>query len=415
MKKMVTVILLLGALALVYQFFVSFVISRHDASYSVKTSDNSYMVKENYRKEKNFNMYSLLIEDKDKNTFAAIYNVDLNRSSRIIKDVKEYSDGNLVCIAPILKDKKIENLSCRLDNNQVSISYLHQIGNTSINKFIDSLKQDGYTFNNEIDSNNNISSTSSNISTFDNLEDNLYVTMWGYKGVYVLNQNQIEYKDYLNKDSYFNTYSILCDKYYVSLDTDDNEIKAFYVANIKDGGKAHIDFDFSLSKNSYINGIYKGKIYITDMDRRVEYAINPASEKIEEVGSGNKAKYFDGESLQEVDISELINEKKYFIDDKVDEKISSKYSGLNLIYSHDSYYYKDINNNVYQVLKDFPDYKILLFRFDDFKEMKVKNNNIFGIVGDTVYMYNNNIGLRKVAQNRELTYNYQNIYDIYYK
>lgn len=415
MKKMVTVVLLLGAIALIYQFFVSCVISRHDAAYSIKTSDNSYMVKENYKKEKSFHMYSLLIEDKDKNVFAAIYNVDLNRSSRIIKDVKEYSDGNLICIAPILKDKKIENLSCTLDKKQVSVSYLHQIGNTSINKFVDNLKQDGYTFNNEIDLNNNISSTTSNISTFDNLEDNLYVTMWGYKGIYLLNQNKIEYKDYLSKDSYFNTYSILCDKYYVSLDTDESEIGAFYVANIKDGGKAHIDFDFSLSKNSYINGIYKGKIYITDIDRRVEYAINPATEKIEEVGSGKKSKYFDGESLKEVDISELVNEKKYFIYEKIDEKISSKYSGLNLIYSHDSYYYKDSNNNVYQVLKDFPDYKILLFKFDDFKEMKVVNNNVFGIVGDTVYMYNNNIGLRKVAQNRELVYNYQNIYDIYYK
>lgn len=415
MKKMVTVVLLLGAIALIYQFFVSCVISRHDAAYSIKTSDNSYMVKENYKKEKSFHMYSLLIEDKDKNVFAAIYNVDLSRSSRIIKDVKEYSDGNLICIAPILKDKKIENLSCTLDKKQVSVSYLHQIGNTSINKFVDNLKQDGYTFNNEIDLNNNISSTTSNISTFDNLEDNLYVTMWGYKGIYLLNQNKIEYKDYLSKDSYFNTYSILCDKYYVSLDTDESEIGAFYVANIKDGGKAHIDFDFSLSKNSYINGIYKGKIYITDIDRRVEYAINPATEKIEEVGSGKKSKYFDGESLKEVDISELVNEKKYFIDKKIDEKISSKYSDLNLIYSHDSYYYKDSNNNVYQVLKDFPDYKILLFKFDDFKEMKVVNNNVFGIVGDTVYMYNNNIGLRKVAQNRELVYNYQNIYDIYYK
>ena len=415
MKKMVTVVLLLGAIALIYQFFVSCVISRHDAAYSIKTSDNSYMVKENYKKEKSFHMYSLLIEDKDKNVFAAIYNVDLNRSSRIIKDVKEYSDGNLICIAPILKDKKIENLSCTLDKKQVSVSYLHQIGNTSINKFVDNLKQDGYTFNNEIDLNNNISSTTSNISTFDNLDDNLYVTMWGYKGIYLLNQNKIEYKDYLSKDSYFNTYSILCDKYYVSLDTDESEIGAFYVANIKDGGKAHIDFDFSLSKNSYINGIYKGKIYITDIDRRVEYAINPATEKIEEVGSGKKSKYFDGESLNEVDISELVNEKKYFIYEKIYEKISSKYSGLNLIYSHDSYYYKDSNNNVYQVLKDFPDYKILLFKFDDFKEMKVVNNNVFGIVGDTVYMYNNNIGLRKVAQNRELVYNYQNIYDIYYK
>ena len=224
MKKMVTVVLLLGAIALIYQFFVSCVISRHDAAYSIKTSDNSYMVKENYKKEKSFHMYSLLIEDKDKNVFAAIYNVDLSRSSRIIKDVKEYYDGNLICIAPILKDKKIENLSCTLDKKQVSVSYLHQIGNTSINKFVDNLKQDGYTFNNEIDLNNNISSTTSNISTFDNLEDNLYVTMWGYKGIYLLNQNKIEYKDYLSKDSYFNTYSILCDKYYVSLDTDESEI-----------------------------------------------------------------------------------------------------------------------------------------------------------------------------------------------
>ena len=61
------------------------------------------------------------------------------------------------------------------------------------------------------------------------------------------------------------------------------------------------------------------------------------------------------------------------------------------------------------------DFDVIRFKFDDFKEMKVVNNNVFGIVGDTVYMYNNNIGLRKVAQNRELVYNYQNIYDIYYK
>ena len=340
MKKMIKIIFALGVLAILYQFFVILIMSKHDSTYSLKNEDDSYMIEENYKKSGNFHMYSLKISDEEKNVFVASYNKDLNRQSRIIKEIKTYKSGEIYCIAPVLKDKVIENISCQLRGEQVSISYLRQVGNQDVNSFISALKDDGYEINEEIDKESKIIKTENNISIYDNIDDNLYITMWGYKKLYTLKNKEIEYKDLLNKDLYFNDYGILCGKYYVLMNTDDKEFLSFYVVNIKDGGKANIDFNFSISRNSYFNGIYDGKIYLTDIDNEKQYVINPASEKIEEVGTNKKAKYYDGESLKDVDIVELTKEKKYFISKKIDEKIIKKYKDYDLIESYGNYYYK---------------------------------------------------------------------------
>lgn len=414
MKKMITVVFILGALSLLYQFFVLFIMNNHEASYSIKTSENSYMIEEEYNKKGGFNIYYLKIEDKNKKVFVASYDKNLNRQSRIVKDVIEYKNNNLYCIAPVLKDKEIENISCLFNDKQVSLSYLHQIGNTEVDSFISTLKKDGYNVNDEIDKSTNVIKTENNISIYDELDEDMFVTIWGYKDLYILNNQNITDKDLLSKDSYFNDYGILCGKYYVVMNSDDSDFISFYVVNIKDGGKAKIDFDYAISKNSYFNGIYDGKIYLTDIGYSRQYIINPATEKIEEVGTSKESKYYDGETLKSVDISYLTNEKKYFVDKKLDDEVTSKYKDYPLIESYGNYYYLDSDGSVYQIVGDYFDYKVLLFKFDDFKEMKLVNNNIYGISKDTIYMYNNAIGLRKVATYRELNYNYKNMYDIYY-
>ena len=66
-----------------------------------------------------------------------------------------------------------------------------------------------------------------------------------------------------------------------------------------------------------------------------------------------------------------------------------------------------------QIISDYYDQKVKLFQLDDFKELKVLNNNVYGVSNDTVYIYNNKIGLKKAIVNRELIYNYKNIYDVY--
>ena len=414
MKRMITIVLILGALALIYQFFVLFITNKHDATYSVKTSDNSYMIQEKYKRKDGFNIYYLKIEDKNKNNFVLSFDVDLNRQSRIVKDIKEYKGNSIYCIAPILKDKQLKDISCNYKNQQVSITYLHQINNKEIDNFINDLKNQGYEFNNEIDKTTNIVKTQDNISIYDDLDEDLFITIWGYKNLYIANNKTIQKKDLLNKDSYFNDYGILCDKYYVALNTDEKEFTSFFVANIKNGGKAKVEFDYIISRNSYFNGIHKGKIYLTDIDYKRQYVINPATEKIEEVGTSNELKYYDGKILKDVDIAFLTQEKRYFINNEIKEELSNKYKGYSLIESYGNYYYLDTDGSVYQIVSDYSDYKILLFNLNSFKEFKIINNNIFGISNDTIYMYNNNVGLRKVISYRELNYNYKNMYDVYY-
>lgn len=413
MGKMIKIVVLLGVLFLVYQFFILFLVNNHKIRYSVKTDDNSFMIDEQYKKQGKYNMYYLKLTDKDQNSFVASYDIGYNRESQIVKDVKIYNDGEIYCIAPILKNKQIGYISCRKGQNQVSVTYLHQIGNNNVNSFIEALKSGGYSLYNELDINNSIVKTENNVSIYNNLSDKLYISMWGYKGPYVLNKDNIVYKDVLANDIYFNTYGILCNRYYVILGVDGNEINSYYVINIKDGGKAEKEIEYNISKNIYINGIHNNKIYFTDTDNRVQYMIDPAREKIEEAGSGSDALYYDGKEMQHVDISSLVNEKKYFIEKAISQDLISINGNYNYIESYGNYYYQE-GSNIYQVLDAYKENKILVLSFNDFKELKVKNNNIFGISGDTVYMYNNETGLRKVATNRELNYNYSNIYDIYF-
>lgn len=412
MKKMIKIVIALGILFLLYQFFILFLVSNHKTRYSVKTEDNSYMVDEQYKKYGKFNMYYLKFEDKDKNSFVATYDVGYNRQSEIVKDIRTYNDGNLYCIAPVLKDKDIQYISCKLNGNQVSVSYLRQIGNSSIDDFIAILKTQGYNLYNELDIQNSIVKAENNVSVYGNLDEKLYLTVWGYKGVYTLNGGHVKYSDFLEKDIYANEYGILCGKYYVVLSPQGSTIGSFYVVNIKEGGKVQKDVDYSISKNTYINGIYKNKVYLTDIDNKVQYAINPITEKMEEIGGGSDARYYDGSTLQKVDISSLTKEKKYFIQNAISQELISKNGEHNYMESYGNNYYQD-GTNIYQVVGKYYDNKVLLFTSNDLKEVRVLNNNVFFIAGDNVFMYNNETGLKKAINYREFVYNYKNMYDVY--
>ena len=85
-----------------------------------------------------------------------------------------------------------------------------------------------------------------------------------------------------------------------------------------------------------------------------------------------------------------------------------------MLYTENNYYYQN-NGSVYKIVGDNYEYKVLLFKFDDLKELKVLNGNLYFISYDTVYMYNDKIGLKKVIEDRELIYNYKNIFDVYEK
>lgn len=416
MKKMINIVFILGALSLLYQFFVMFLMNKHNAVYSLKTSNNSYMINENYEKSRKYNMYYFLITDQNKQNFVYSINRNLNRQARIIKEIKTYQNNNLYCIAPVFKKKIIDSVLCKLDETQVSTTYLKQIGNNDIINFTANLKKDGYTLNEELDKDVPIkSSYGKNISIYDELDESVYITLWGYNGVYILNNGAVEYRDFLRYDHYENDFAMLVDKFYISINTDNTEYGSFYVVNIKDGGRAQIDSDFTISRNSYFNGIYNKKLYYTDIDNRKQYILDPSNEELIEVSSNGKGKFYDGEKLIDIDMNELVSTKKYFNHTKVDEKLQQKYPDKQIFTTLKNKYYLDGDGSVYKIVGDYSDYKILLFKIAGFKEMKVVNDKVFGISGDTVFYYSDKKGLRKAAYDRELTYNYRNIFDVYEK
>ena len=95
MKKLFNTMIALLIFLLVYQFFVTFLINKRDYNYSLATKDNDYLVKEKYNRKKGVNMYSFLITDKDKNSFVYSYKGNLNRQSRVLKDIISYN--NIFC------------------------------------------------------------------------------------------------------------------------------------------------------------------------------------------------------------------------------------------------------------------------------------------------------------------------------
>lgn len=412
MKKLFSIIIALGVLSLAYQFIVTFFMFKHTSNYSVKNNEDEFMVKEKFKKSGEYNMYSFYMTDKNKNNFVFSYDVDLNKQSKVIIDVLSYHDVNLYCVAPILKNKSVENIECIDDGQLVSYSYIKQ--NRNMTDFINQINNSGYKFSESLEKDYTITDTKYNLTVYKEIPDNVYFSMWGYSELYILNNKEIKMQDLFNHDSYSNeNYSILVDKYYVTLNTDNDSGNTFYVANIKDGGKALVESDYDISKNIYFNGVYNKKAYFTDINNKKQYYVDPYREEIKEVGTSDKCKYFDGKTFQDVNISALTNEKKYFKEKNIPDELSNKYPDKKIIESYGNYYFLDTDGSVYQIISDYYDQKVKLFQLDDFKELKVLNNNVYGVSKDTVYIYNNKIGLKKAVVNRELIYNYKNIYDVY--
>ncbi len=412
MKKLFSIIITLGILSLAYQFIVTFFMFKHTSNYSVKNNEDEFMVKEKFKKSGEHNMYSFYMTDKNKNNFVFSYDVDLNKQSKVIIDVLSYHDGDLYCVAPILKNKSVENIECIDGGQLVSYSYMKQ--NRNITDFINQINNSGYKFSESLEKDYTITDTKYNLTVYKEIPDNIYFSMWGYNRLYIINNKEIKMQDLLNHDSYSNEdYSILVDKYYVTLNTDNDSGNSFYVANIKDGGKALVESDYDISKNIYFNGVYNKKAYFTDINNKKQYYVDPYKEEIKEVGTSDKCKYFDGKTFQDVNISTLANEKKYFKEKNIPDELSNKYPDKKIIESYGNYYFLDTDGSVYQIISNYYDQKVKLFQLDDFKELKVLNNNVYGVSKDTVYIYNNKIGLKKAIVNRELIYNFKNIYDVY--
>lgn len=419
MKKALSILLVLFAFALILQYVVNMMINEHVVEYSVKTEDNSYIIKENFRYLKGESFYDFTITDENDLFYVFSFNGDFNKQEEIITDVKFFTTKDLQCIYPIYKRNKTGNLSCIYQGNQVSYSYLEQINNYDIGLMTKELEKMGYEYADweKVDAEEVSVEEAPSIKAYpDNILDDYYFTMWNYKGIVILSNQHNTYRMYLNEDQYNNTTSALVGKYYVTVVNEDTDsFNYFMYYNVKDFGKGVINTEdgFYISRNFYFNGVYNKKLYMVDLDTKKQIAVDPITEKASVVGNEKDGylNLIDGE-LVTVKAENFLKDKVYFTNKVSDERFD-ELGAVEIIKENTSYYFITNDGGVYRVNEDKVYKPVLLFKLEGLTEWKVSNGDVLAVAGNTVYFYNEGVGLRKIAVNNELNYNHYNIVDFY--
>lgn len=422
MKKALPILFIIAILGLVLQAVVIVFTVEKTSEYTLLTKDNEYQIKEHLEVIDEESYYNIGITDKEGSVYTVFLKKNLNKQTEIIRDIRTFKTDNVSCIYPIFRRDVTANLTCLYDGEVVSFDYLKQIGNNDIKGIVDVLKSEKYThksWDDKESTKKNLYSEGKGIEVYkDNILKDYVFLIWRYKGLYILKSDNLYIKDYLETDIYDNSLSAIVGRYYVTANKRTNSFKVSELIyyNTKDLGRGSIALPNALSSDIYFNGVDKNLLYITDVGKKKQYSVDPAYEKVEEVG--NETDGFisinDGKK-KTVEASEFLKEKVYFNGIFIEnDKISKKY-GEDVQIKQDGYFYyfKTKDGKIYRSHIDSPTDAEVLFKFDNMTEWKVKNGDVLVAAGDMVYFYNEEEGLMPIAKNSELVYNNKNIIDFW--
>ncbi|MBQ2639435.1 MAG: hypothetical protein IJF92_01565 [Bacilli bacterium] len=404
MKYFKRILVLVGIIVVIINIS-NWLHNNHDINY---TLNNEYKINEVYKKEnRNNNYYFKVINNKKIYVFT--YKSKSN-SKKIITNIKKYKSDKLTCILPIYKNNKVVDIYCLNNNSQVSSSYLKESSNKYFNNILNKVKKDKYRietikYSDKVIKKDYISIYKNNIKEYK------YV-IWFYKGIYIIDNNKVEKKQLLKKDKYNNEFSSLVNKYYITINTDLDknsiEYKEIFLYDLIKNKIKTINLEEKLSINTYINGVYKNNLYLTDNDTKKQYKINPRKEEIIKIGDQNKGfKRLNNNKL----ITVRKNKDNIFNYDVLNNNISKKYGNVVIRKYNSNYYFKTKDGNLYQIINNNYNNPILLFKSFGIEELKIKDDAISFISDNTIYTYTDKYGLRPIIINNEMRYNNKNIYD----
>ena len=168
---------------------------------------------------------------------------------------------------------------------------------------------------------------------------------------------------------------------------------------------------YRISTNSYINGVYKNKLYIFDRTAMKQYEINPYSDEVTIVGEvGSKGFAYINGKVIDVSVEEMAENEILFSENK-DAYQNIQYDDIYLTKKYAIY---SIDGRYYKVYKKYPNNPILLFTGHNLKELKIVNDNIYFILNNSIYRYNES-GIVELAKKQDLEKNPYNSFDIYFR
>jgi hypothetical protein len=207
--------------------------------------------------------------------------------------------------------------------------------------------------------------------------------------------------------------------YYIVADYDEsNNYTELILINIKNNDISYIDLMYKVSYNSYFQGDVDGNVYLFDKDNLCQYQINMSDKNANKSGSEEDEilnyTLVDGEYVQERIPAETAKNSKIIFNTKFETTTSSKYARID-IYKEITYMYKK-QNNEYLVYKqnEGSDNLTYLLTTSEISRIDYASEYLYFVENDTLYVYSDYSGVRKIAEYDELEFNQDINFYVYY-
>ncbi len=366
-SAIVTLIFIFVLIIALITFIVSLLSKK---SYSIDYSIDEYDIRENYDSKEHQYYYEISYNNQ---IYSFIYESEYLKETKLIYDIKEYKEKDYVCLE-IKSDLLKTNPLCSYKKELID----HRLVPEELKEKIKE-----YYYDSE-----ELSDSYKNYIIYN--KDNK-VLIWSYKGFYYLNGNKREFIQLFDKDIYEIPLSVKINNYLVVPNYEQqHNFNEVYIINLENLKVKKWELKYEISYDSYIVGTNKESIFLVDKKNKKEYELVPHKEKMRIVGTATKQGiiYENGES-EKISITKLVSQDQ------------------NFTYKRD-YNYTLTNNNLYLSYLNSNN-KI---RVSDKKVNYIVgqiDKDIFYLVEDTLYRYNDKYGEMKVIKYSEWSFNYKNL------
>ena len=340
------------------------VIGVRPKNYSIKYQKSRINIVEAFDKHKE--TYNLTFKYKKK-TYEQVISHKYIHKKKLVDNVLKYENDDEICI--FLKSKYLDTYPmCYKNDTPITMH------NTSF-----SLEDMDFKYKKV----NYLQLKSRNISVFALLDRN--IAIWNHKGFTLFMKDKYKKVNILDNDVYSDNYSFKVDKYILIPDYNQKyKFDNFKRINMTNGKVSTITLQNDINFEYYYMGEKDKKGYILDIKDEREYELIPKKKNVKDITIDGKNGKIWKNKWEEVSIKKLINSKFKF----EDENYIDYYITNNNLYLK---YYKCKN----EILVDEKIDRIVYKNKDE----------VYYIVGNTLYCYVPTYGKVKIATYNEFEFN----------
>lgn len=405
MRKAIPIILLLMILFFAEQWFVTIIKKEHEVTYDYVDGDITFLIEESYKKKLGDNYFIDITADQYH--FSYIIPNEFRKNTSIVKEIQSYQKGDTLCILPIVNTENLPyDIEC--SSNGSLYGYEEKKGEPVVQEFVSQLREKNISLPSWEEPSQKPTQGTQGVGYLDNFFDDVNLVMWAYRGVEVYNSEGRSFITTSRWDVYENNHGIQVGEYFVQpvyLSDRVFDFSEIQLVNVNTSKIDNISLPSVVSQNTYINGVVDNKVYYLDKDNVKQYEVNVETKKARLVGDASvNAQFFNGK-WDTVNIYDLVNQEKKFKIDYTSLPFLSNEEVVEVFESESSYYFYTQSGLFYRLAKENPQVPVLLFHATDPNNVRMLNDAIYYISGDSVYCYKEAYGNRKILTNNEFLYN----------